>query len=249
MVNKGGLQKKSGLRYIDRYDVLLLDMGETFMFDADRFDHNDDLVGTYKRVGGNLLSDKELNEILFALFNRFVEDSHKEELYENFPSLAEYLKMFPLSASLPATELALLEDVFTQHEIGTIPNEYADTIKKLHQTHQLGIISDIWAKSDSFYRRLEEAGIRGLFNAIIFSSDIGIIKPSPKIFSAAMEKFGTDISKVVYIGDSLRRDIAGAGNFGMSSIWIGKEHPAEGSEFARPDHIVSDLRDLLQSAN
>jgi HAD superfamily hydrolase (TIGR01549 family) len=245
MVNKGGLQKKSGQRYIDRYDVLLLDMGETFMFDVDRFDHNADLIGTYKRLGGNLLSDKELNEILFALFNRFVEDSHKEELYENFPSLAEYLKMFSLSASLPAKELLLLEDVFSQHEIGTIPNEYSDTIEKLHQTHQLGIISDIWAKSDIFYRRLEEAGIRDLFKVIVFSSDIGIIKPSPKIFSAAMEKLNADISKVVYIGDSLRRDIVGAGNFGMSSIWIGDESLIEIDESVRPDHIVSDLRDLL----
>jgi len=245
MSNKGGAREKPGQRYIDRYDVLLLDMGETFMFDVDRFEANDDLEGTYKHLGGNLLSDKELNKILFALFKQFVEDSHKEELYENFPSLAEYLKMFPLSASLPAAELDLLEKVFTLHEIGTIPDEYADTIKKLHQTHQLGIISDIWAKSPTFYRRLEQAGIRDLFKVIVFSSDIGIIKPSPKIFSAAMEKINTDISKVVYIGDSLRRDIVGAKNFGMSSIWIGDENLIENDESADPDHIVSDLRDLL----
>jgi HAD superfamily hydrolase (TIGR01509 family) len=244
MRNKGGSQEKSGQRYIDRFDVLLLDMGETFMFDVDRFDPDDDLAGTYKRLGGRLLSDRKVRKMLSAVFEQLVADSHKEERYENFPSLAEYLKWLSPSTSLPAAELALLEDVFTLHEIGTIPDEYADTIKKLHQTHQLGIISDIWAKSDSFYRGLEEAGIRDLFKVIVFSSDIGIIKPSPKIFSAAMEKLGTDISKVVYIGDSLRRDIAGARNFGMSAIWIGNEHLTE-SKYAIPDHTISDLKDLL----
>ena len=239
------VREKSGQRYIDRFDVLLLDMGETFMFDADRFGPGDDLAGTYRKLGGNLLNDNELNELLFALFKRFIEDSHKEELYENFPSLAQNLKDFSHSESLPAGELELLEDVFTLHEMGTIPDEYAEAIKQLSQTHRLGIISDIWARSDPFYRRLEEAGIRDHFEVIVFSSDIGIIKPSPKIFSVAMEKITTELSKVVYIGDSLRRDVAGAVNFGMSSIWIGDENHVKMNEHARPAHIVSDLRDLL----
>jgi len=247
MRKKEGFREKSGQRYIDRFDVLLLDMGETFMFDVDRFDRDDDMAGTYKRLGGRLLDDGDVNKMMSVVFNQLVADSHKEELYENFSGLPEYIKKFAPSASLPAADLALLEKVFTLHEIGSIPVEYADTIKMLHQTHQLGIISDIWAKSATFYRRLEEAGIRDLFNVIVFSSDIGIIKPSPKIFSVAMEKLNTDISKVVYIGDSLRRDITGARNFGMSAIWIGDENLTEINEHTRPDHIVSDLRDLLQT--
>ncbi len=47
-------------RYIDQFEVLLLDMGLTFMFDVDRFNVSDDLTGTYLRLGGNRLSGSDI---------------------------------------------------------------------------------------------------------------------------------------------------------------------------------------------
>ena len=235
----------SGQRYIDQFDVLLLDMGLTFMFDCDRFGTEDDLAGTYKRMGGRKLDDQDVNRILSAAFEQMVADGKIPGNYEKIQTVSGYLKRQALAASLPRHELELLERVFAEHEIGTIPDKYIDIIKQLSTTHRLGIISDIWSRSGRFYRELEKMSIRDTFEVIIFSSDVGIIKPSPKIFSKAMEALDTDISKVVYIGDSMRRDIAGAKNFGMSAVWIGNEHLVAGNLLAQPDHIISDLRDLL----
>ena len=83
------------------------------------------------------------------------------------------------------------------------------------------------------------------FEVVIFSSDIGIIKPSPKIFSKAIEELDTDISEVVYIGDSLRRDVEGAKNFGMSAIWIKDEQKMNSNLNVQPDFIINDLQDML----
>lgn len=222
-----------------------MDMGLTFMFDVDRFNVNDDLTGTYLRFGGNRLSGNEVYNIVSNVFEQMVADSNIEENYENFSTLSSYLNRLPCAASLPSRELSLLKEVFAEHEIGKIPIEHINIIKKLHQTHRLGIISDIWSNSDRFYRELEETGIRDFFDTIVFSSDIGIIKPFPKIFSKAFEAFDTDVSKVVYIGDSLRRDVAGARNFGISSIWIGNELTIESDIVERPDFIIADLQDIL----
>ena len=41
-----------GKRFIDGFDIILLDMGSTFMFDVDRFSADEDFGATYRTVGG-----------------------------------------------------------------------------------------------------------------------------------------------------------------------------------------------------
>ena len=233
------------MRFIDRFDVVLLDMGCTFMFNVDRFDEDDDFGATYRRAGGNRLQGEEVFEILSAIFHQMIADSKRPEKYDNFSSVLTYLKRHPKSAQLPADEIAILEKVFSEHEAGTIPEAYANALRQLHRTHRLGIVSDIWSHSERFHRELARVGIRELFEAIVFSSDIGIIKPSPKIFQKALETFDVDVPRVVYIGDSLRRDVAGAKSIGMAAVWIQQDQVSEEDIPVKPDLIISDLQDVL----
>jgi len=233
--------------------VILLDMGRTFMFDVDRFDEDDDFGATYRKAGGNRLRGREVFQMLSAIFHQMIADSRTPEKYDKFCPVSSYLKRHPKSAKFSTKELAILEKVFSEHEVGTIPQEYASVLRRLRKTHRLGIVSDIWSHSERFYQELDRAGIRGLFEAIVFSSDIGFIKPSRKIFQKALDTFGVDVPRVVYIGDSLRRDVAGAKSLGMAAIWIQRDHLSECSQRARaqtdisvkPDLAVSDLRDVL----
>lgn len=233
------------MRFIDRFDVVLLDMGCTFMFNVDRFDEDDDFGAMYCRAGGNRLQGEEVFEILSAIFHQMIADSKRPEKYDNFSSVVTYLKRHPKSAQLPADEIAILEKVFSEHEAGTVPEAYANALRQLHRTHRLGIVSDIWSHSERFHQELARVSIRELFEAIVFSSDIGIIKPSSKIFQKALETFGVDVSRVVYIGDSLRRDIAGAKSLGMEAIWIQQNQVSEKDIPVKPDLIISDLQDVL----
>lgn len=248
-VNKLSLRESSGnsekMRFIDRFEVVLLDMGRTFMFNVDRFDKDDDFRATYRKAGGNRLRGREVFQILSAIFHQMIADSKKPEKYDNFSSVLTYLKRHPKSAQLPADEIAILEKVFSEHEAGTIPEAYVSVLRQLYKTHRLGIVSDIWSHSERFYQELARVGIRELFEAIVFSSDIGIIKPSPKIFQKALETFGVDVSRVVHIGDSLRRDVAGAKSFGMAAVWIQQDHVSEKDISVKPDLIISDLQDVL----
>ena len=54
-----------------------------------------------------------------------------------------------------------------------------------------------------------------------------------------------DVSKAVYIGDSLRRDVAGAKRLGMVAVWIQQDQVSEKDISVRPVLIISDLQDVL----
>jgi len=249
-VNKLSLRESSGnsekMRFIDRFEVVLLDMGRTFMFNVDRFNEDDDFGATYRKAGGNRLQGEDVFEILSAIFHQMIADSKRpEKSLKYFSSVLTYLKRHPKSAQLPAKELAILEEVFSEHEVGTIPQVYVSVLRQLRKTHRLGIVSDIWSHSERFCQELDRAGIRGLFEAIVFSSDIGIIKPCRQIFQKALDTFGVDVSRVVYIGDSLRRDVAGAKSLGMAAIWIQQDQVSEKDISVKPDLIISDLQDVL----
>jgi len=232
-------------RFLDQFEVTLLDMGRTFMFEVDRFGEHDDLGATYRRVGGERLGNRQVYQILCGIFQQMIADSQKPENYEIFPSVISYLQRHPESSSLPADEIRILEEVFFQHEKGTVPDEYISTLRQLHSSHQMGIISDVWSRSELFYQELDRLGIRGLFEVIVFSSEVGIIKPSPRIFQKAMEVLAVEVSEVVYIGDSLRRDIAGAQSIGMATVWIQPDQSEQENLAIKPDLIVNDLKDVL----
>ena len=235
------------MRFIDRFDILLLDMGNTFMFNADRFSENEDYFATYRALGGQALSEERLRRIIDEAFEALVADYNNPACYEHYPRVRHYLERAPSEAGLPEGEIELVRQVFARHEIGVIPPEHVEAIRTLAQNHRLGLVSNIWSDSDLYLRAFDAAGIRQAFEVIVFSSDIGIIKPSPKIFRKAIEAFGADPSGMVFIGDDPLRDIAGARGAGLAAIRInanGQPYPAN---LPAPDHVVADLRDLLEA--
>ena len=82
-------RKHSQGRFIDRFDVLLLDMGNTFMFDVDRFDSEDDLYTTYLNFGGSAVGGSELHQILSDVFQGLIADGKIPENYEKFLPVSE----------------------------------------------------------------------------------------------------------------------------------------------------------------
>jgi len=233
-------------RFIDKFDVLLLDMGRTFMFDVDRFSDADDFAATYRRIGGSTLSDGEVGRIISTVFDTMLADSRNPNYYDRFPSVLSYLKALPVSQDLPQSEIRLLEYVFALHEIGTVPDTHVEALRRLHETHRLGVVSNIWSKSDLYVKEFKGTGIHELFEVLFFSSDHGRIKPSPSLFLQAIAAFAVDQAKIVFVGDSLKQDIAGAKAVGLSAVWIGADVNNVDIGGTRPDLVVQDLRELLE---
>jgi len=233
-------------RFIDQFDVVLLDVSHTFMFDVDRFSDTEDYGATYRQIGGNLLSNGKIHRTIAALFDNMLANYENPSCYDSFPPVSNYLRGMSELKNFSADEIQLLAQVFAMHEVGTIPATHVKALHQLHETHRLGIVSNIWSSSDLYLREFERVGIRNLFDVIIFSSDYSCIKPSPSIFAKAIEVLDVDHSKIVFVGDSLKRDIAGAKAAGLSSVWIHTNVSQINQSTLGPELIVKDLRDLIE---
>ena len=233
-------------RFIDQFDVVLLDVSHTFMFGVDRFSDTEDYGATYRQVGGNLLSNGEIHRTIAALFDSMLADYEDLNCYDSFAPVFSHLQVLPESKDLPVDEIRLLAQVFAMHEVGTISAMHAKVLHRLHETHRLGIVSNIWSSSDLHLCEFERVGIRNLFDVIIFSSDYSCVKPSPHLFAKAIEALDVDRVKIVFVGDSLKHDIAGAKAAGLSSVWINTGVSQIDQDILVPELIIKDLQDLIE---
>lgn len=73
-------------------------------------------------------------------------------------------------------------------------------------------------------------------------------KPAVSIFEKALGLAQCSNEEVVHIGDSLKADIAGANNSGITSVWISHGNELDTAGGIIPDHIIEtpfQLRDLI----
>ena len=74
-----------------------------------------------------------------------------------------------------------------------------------------GLISNSWAMG----HYTEE--LRGLFDAVVISGEVGLHKPEPEIYLLAAERLGVKPESCVFV-DDLRENCAGAEDVGMTAL-------------------------------
>ncbi|HEY4182143.1 MAG TPA: HAD family hydrolase [Kofleriaceae bacterium] len=85
----------------------------------------------------------------------------------------------------------------------------------------VGIVSNSEGKLAEL---LHEIGIADIFGAIIDSGRIGIEKPDPRIFAAALDALNVSRdTPAIHIGDLYKADIVGALSAGWRAIWYGPD--------------------------
>jgi putative hydrolase of the HAD superfamily len=67
---------------------------------------------------------------------------------------------------------------------------------------------------------LDGLGLLEYLEFCAFSDEVGVPKPSPKMFEAALTGIASRPSDAVHVGDLLRTDVDGARSFGMRTIRI-----------------------------
>lgn len=111
---------------------------------------------------------------------------------------------------------------------------------------RLGVCSNAPYRPTSMHEQLRHVGIAALLDAAVFSSEVGWRKPSPRIFTAALDAVGAGAGETVFIGDRLREDVAGAHAAGMRTVLVargaGVSQPRVGD--GRPDALITSLAEL-----
>ena len=199
--------------------ALLLDMNGTFMFGEDRFGESEDFSKHYYKIGGTLPRD-EVNQIIRSVYEYLATKYPDEKYRHNFPSLENAIQKV-VTSTLPLAETIKIVDTFAFHELGQIPAEYRAALHKLKQHFLLAVVIDIWAPKSAWLNLFEMSGISNLFSAMSFSSDHGMVKPSPKPFQLVLDQLGITNSEGLVIGDSSRRDLGGANAANIDCVLVG----------------------------
>ena len=104
----------------------------------------------------------------------------------------------------------------------------------------IGLISNTHRCLASFQSHFE---LQGLISATVSSSDHGLMKPHPSIFTAALQLLGVAAAEAVMVGDSVRQDIQGALGAGMRAILLNRgDTPTAPSTLDVP--VIRSLREL-----
>lgn len=110
---------------------------------------------------------------------------------------------------------------------------------------RLGVISNTLAPRPFMDRSLVRRGLLEFFPVRVYSSEVGVAKPHPAIFRAALDAIGAAPAHAVYVGDRLRADVAGAQAVGMKGVLIEVAHRVEHDPTITPDARIAELTDLL----
>jgi putative hydrolase of the HAD superfamily len=103
---------------------------------------------------------------------------------------------------------------------------------------RLGVISN-WDKRLPVL--LDALGIASLFEAVVTSAEVGFEKPSPAIFTRALEAVSLGAAEVVHVGDSYEADVIGAFDVGIFPVLLDRDS----RHIDKPCHRVRSLGELL----
>jgi HAD superfamily hydrolase (TIGR01549 family) len=116
--------------------------------------------------------------------------------------------------------------------------------------YRVGLVADGRVDESAVLRARHE--LDSLIDAVVISEEVGAAKPDRLPFDAALRRLGiprTEARRVVMVGNRLERDVRGASDLGMVTVWIdwsaryGKS-PREPSEV--PDHVIHEPLELLE---
>ena len=154
---------------------------------------------------------------------------------------AEALGEFGVEDDRLAGQLAAgLPDVRSKHH--ALYPETLGVLGALRERCRLGMLTNGAPRVQR--DKIEAVGIERHFDAVIVSGEVGIGKPSTKVFEIALRRLGAPASESAMIGDSLRRDIAGANAAGIRSIWINRGGRPRDQDI-RDEAEIATLNELL----
>lgn len=225
------------MSFLDRFPVVLLDMNGTFMFGEDRFGREYDYAATYRDLGGRMAPGR-VGRLVQTCFDSLLAQYSDPAYQDCFPTVSEVLRALPDAAELGEDAFDRLERTFAVHELGRIPAEYAEAVRRLARGHRLGLVADVWSRKEPWLEALQQAGLGEVFEVLVFSSEIGSVKPSPRPFRRALVVMDVQPAECVYVGDSVRRDVRGAKAAGLATVWIGQGAVPQEADWAVPDLLA-----------
>jgi HAD superfamily hydrolase (TIGR01509 family) len=137
---------------------------------------------------------------------------------------AAYLEALFLLGGVPPKKLGELRECLRRmhqerHLWSSVAKHSAAALGRLRAAgFRLAVVSNSDGRVE---QALEAAGLRDYFEVVIDSGRLGVEKPDPRIFHAALEALGVAPEEALYVGDLYEIDVLGAQAAGMEAVLLG----------------------------
>ena len=123
------------------------------------------------------------------------------------------------------------------------PHVYLSLMELLKRGLKLAVVSD--APAREAWLRLCYLNFHHIFHAVVTFDDTGERKPNPGPFRKALELLGVHPENALMVGDWAERDMIGAGNIGMKTVFA-RYGDTFGTIETHADYEISDIKELIK---
>jgi putative hydrolase of the HAD superfamily len=211
-------------------DTVLFDYGHTLIHFDER--PHSALISAYEKVN-HLLADTLEQEVpaayvLIEKVSKAVDDEIQRDYAAGRPEEVEIGSIYDIALrGLGLTvEPALIERVMELEQEGWLQSVHVgpDVVATLDALRgyglRLGIVSNAAYLPRLMKEQLTALGLAPYFDAMSFSSEVGVRKPHPAIYADALLKLGADPSRTLFVGDRVLEDVQGPQLLGMRAVLI-----------------------------
>ena len=130
----------------------------------------------------------------------------------------------------PASEMQVFRGNFFGGDI--IDHNLVEYIRSLRGKFHTGLISNAWSGLRKF---ITEEKLIDLFDTVVISAEVGVVKPSAKIYEVALEQAKVGAGEAVFV-DDVPTNIEGCEKVGMKGVL-----------FKDPQESLDHLKQLLKN--
>lgn len=111
---------------------------------------------------------------------------------------------------------------------------FPDTVPTLQALRRRGVLLAVISNLATPYKLpFFRLGLDALVNAVIFSCDIGVAKPDPEIYRAALAELNVDPNNALMVGDSQQSDVDGPMACGIRGFLLDRDGNSSGNSSLR----------------
>jgi putative hydrolase of the HAD superfamily len=148
-----------------------------------------------------------------------------------------------LGAAPDLDQILAMRREWTMRSLQPRPDALETLAELRRRGHRLGLIS---VCSQDVPHVWDQTPLAGTLDELVFSCDVGVSKPDPRIYEIACERLEVEPADCLFVGDGANNELPGAERVGMAAVQLrapGEPLTPEGEAWTGPS--IQHLREVL----
>ncbi len=107
---------------------------------------------------------------------------------------------------------------------------------------RLGLLTNGFAETHR--DKIARLELSDAFDELFIADELGMVKPDPKLFRFACKRLGVEPAAAAMVGDRYDRDIAGAAEVGLYTVWLNARGESLPKGARAPDALVHEFAEV-----